>query len=65
MNTPPTPQTLFDRIWARHAVLEREDGQTLLYIDRHLVQDGSAPAFAMLRASGRAPRVPERAFASP
>ncbi|MBU6189490.1 MAG: 3-isopropylmalate dehydratase large subunit [Betaproteobacteria bacterium] len=65
MNTPTTPQTLFDRIWARHAVLEREDGQTLLYIDRHLVQDGSAPAFAMLRESGRAPRVPERAFASP
>jgi 3-isopropylmalate/(R)-2-methylmalate dehydratase large subunit len=65
MPTPHTPRTLFDRIWTHHAVLEREDGQTLLYIDRHLVQDVSAPAFAMLRARGLSPRVPERTFASP
>ncbi|MFM7567081.1 MAG: 3-isopropylmalate dehydratase large subunit [Betaproteobacteria bacterium] len=65
MQPSQSPQTLFERIWARHAVVERDDGQTLLYIDRHLVQDASAPAFEMLRQSGRAPRVPERAFASP
>ena len=61
----PGPQTLFDKIWRRHAVLERDDGQTLLYVDRHLLQDGSAPAFAMLRQRGLAPRMPARAFATP
>ncbi|UPY38917.1 3-isopropylmalate dehydratase large subunit [Sediminicoccus sp. KRV36] len=59
------PRTMFDKIWARHRVLEREDGQTLLYVDRHLVHDGSAPAFEMLRARGIAPRSPERIFATP
>ncbi|ANN77742.1 3-isopropylmalate dehydratase large subunit [Bordetella flabilis] len=31
--------TLFDKIWRQHVVLERDDGQTLLYIDRHYVGD--------------------------
>lgn len=60
-----TPTTLFEKIWRRHVVHERDDGRTLLYVDRHLLQDGSAPAFAMLRARGIAPRVPPRAFATP
>jgi len=60
-----SPTTLFDKIWRRHVVHERADGRTLLYVDRHLVQDGSAPAFAMLRERGIAPRVPARAFATP
>ena len=59
------PGTLFDKIWDRHVVHEREDGRTLLYVDRHLLQDGSAPAFAMLRQRGLVPRVPARAFATP
>jgi 3-isopropylmalate/(R)-2-methylmalate dehydratase large subunit len=58
-------QTLFDKVWRRHVVQERDDGRTLLYVDRHLLQDGSAPAFAMLRRRGLAPRAPERAFATP
>ena len=65
MNQPAGAQTLFAKIWGRHAVLQRPDGQTLLYVDRHLVQDGSAPAFAMLRQRGLAPRVPARTFATP
>ena len=60
-----TPATLFDRIWEAHVVTRRDDGQCLLYVDRHLVQDGSAPAFAMLRRRGLAVRRPERAFATP
>jgi 3-isopropylmalate/(R)-2-methylmalate dehydratase large subunit len=55
---------MFDKVWHAHAVLTRDDGQTLLYVDRHLLQDGSAPAFAMLRERGLKPRVPERAFAT-
>ncbi len=55
--------TLLDKIWAQHRVLEREDGQTLLYVDRHYLQEGSAAAFEMLRQRGLAPRVPTRALA--
>ena len=53
------------RSGSRHVVHARDDGRTLLYVDRHLLQDGSAPAFAMLRQRGLAPRAPERAFATP
>src|SRR6201996_1442059 len=59
------PQTLFEKIWRQHAIVEREDGQTLLYVDSHFLQDGSAPAFEMLRQRGLKPRVPQRAFATP
>jgi 3-isopropylmalate/(R)-2-methylmalate dehydratase large subunit len=65
MTTPDTPRTMFEKIWDRHRVLEREDGQTLLYIDRHLLHDGTAPAFEMLRAKGVKVRAPERVFATP
>ena len=61
----PAPRTLFDRIWRRHVVHARDDGRSLLYVDCHLLQDGSAPAFAMLRQRGLEPRVPQRAFATP
>jgi 3-isopropylmalate/(R)-2-methylmalate dehydratase large subunit len=59
------PRTLLEKIWVRHRILEREDGQSLLYVDRHLLQDGSAPAFEMLRQRGLAPRAPHRAFGTP
>jgi len=59
------PRTLFEKIWRRHQILERPDGQSLLYVDRHFLQDGSAPAFQMLRARGLRPRTPSRAFATP
>ncbi|UYO95050.1 3-isopropylmalate dehydratase large subunit [Pollutimonas sp. M17] len=65
MQTTPPPRSLFEKIWARHEILRREDGQSLLYVDRHLVQDGSAPAFEMLRQQGLPLRAPQRAFATP
>jgi 3-isopropylmalate/(R)-2-methylmalate dehydratase large subunit len=65
MSSASAPRTLFDRIWSRHQVLQRDDGASLLYVDRHLVQDGSAPAFAMLRQRGLAVRSPQRSFATP
>lgn len=47
-------QTLYDKIWDAHAVRE-EDGQTLLYIDRHLIHEvTSAQAFEGLALAGRA-----------
>jgi 3-isopropylmalate/(R)-2-methylmalate dehydratase large subunit len=59
------PQTLFEKIWSRHRVLERPDGQTLLYVDCHLVHDGSAPAFQKLRQQNLSVRAPNRTFATP
>jgi 3-isopropylmalate/(R)-2-methylmalate dehydratase large subunit len=59
------PRTMLEKIWARHRILEREDGQVLLFVDRHLVHDGTAPAFATLRQRGLRPRAPDRIFATP
>ncbi|WP_426958987.1 3-isopropylmalate dehydratase large subunit [Muricoccus radiodurans] len=59
------PRTLFEKIWDRHRILEREDGQVLLFVDRHLIHDGTAPAFVTLRQRGIAPRAPDRIFATP
>ena len=65
MSIGNTPRTLFDKIWSAHVVMRRDDGQDLLYVDRHLVQDGSAPAFEMLRQRGLTVRSPSRTFATP
>ena len=59
------PTTLFDKIWASHAILVRPDGATLLHIDRHLVHDGSGNAFRMLKEKGLTVRRPDRTFATP
>jgi 3-isopropylmalate/(R)-2-methylmalate dehydratase large subunit len=54
------PQTLFDKIWARHEVA---DG--LLYIDLHLVHEVTSPqAFESLRLAGRRLRRPDRTLAT-
>jgi 3-isopropylmalate/(R)-2-methylmalate dehydratase large subunit len=57
--------TLFDKIWDRHELMDLDDGQVLLYVDRHLCHDGSFVAFANLRESGRRPRRPQQIFATP
>ena len=59
------PCTMLEKIWARHRILEREDGQVLLFVDRHLLHDGTAPAFAAMRQRGLRPRAPDRIFATP
>jgi 3-isopropylmalate/(R)-2-methylmalate dehydratase large subunit len=60
-----TAQTMFEKIWQRHVVVDRDDGYTLLYIDRHLMHDGSAAGFARLRERGLKLRRPDRGFATP
>ena len=42
------PRTLFEKIWERHRIVERPDGQSLLYVDRHFVHEGSRRAFEIL-----------------
>ena len=65
MDSRSSPRTRFEKIWSRHQIIGDADGQSLLYVDRHLLQDGSAPAFEMLRQRGLKARSPERAFATP
>ena len=50
---------MFDKVWARHVVGDRPGGQALLYVDRHLVHEGSFHAFEMLRRAGRRVRRPD------
>ncbi len=59
----PRPTTMLDKIWERHVVTARDDGETLLYVDRHFVHDGSFHAFENLRRAGRAVRRPAQTFA--
>lgn len=47
-------RTLFDKLWQAHAIVTREDGATLLWVDRHYVHEGSHHAFAKLAARGLA-----------
>jgi 3-isopropylmalate/(R)-2-methylmalate dehydratase large subunit len=58
-------RTLYEKVWDAHAVATGPGGRTLLYIDRHLLHDGSFHAFAALKASGRKIRRPDAAFATP
>ena len=57
-------KTLFDKIWEQHVVDERQDGSSLIYIDRHLVHEVTSPqAFEGLRISNRALRRPDLTLA--
>jgi 3-isopropylmalate/(R)-2-methylmalate dehydratase large subunit len=47
-----SPQTLVDKLWAAHEILRREDGESLLWIDRHYVHEGSFHAFGKLAERG-------------
>lgn len=54
------PKTLYEKVWDEHAVSQTESGETLLYIDRHLVNEVTSPqAFEGLRTAGRRVRRPE------
>ncbi|MDJ0270153.1 MAG: 3-isopropylmalate dehydratase large subunit [Aigarchaeota archaeon] len=57
-------KTIFEKIWDAHALAEREDGQTLLFVDRHITHEVTSPvAFDGLRAAGRRVRRPDLTFA--
>jgi len=58
------PRTLFGKIWDRHVVARRA-GQCLLYVDRHIVHDGSFHAFANLARRGARVRRPSMTFGTP
>jgi 3-isopropylmalate/(R)-2-methylmalate dehydratase large subunit len=57
-----TAQTMFDKIWGRHAILA-EEGESLLYIDRALIHEGSSHAFDAIGEQKRTVFRPRQIFA--
>jgi 3-isopropylmalate/(R)-2-methylmalate dehydratase large subunit len=59
-----TQKTLYEKIWDSHLVHQKPDQPAIIYIDRHLVHEGTSPqAFAGLKAEGRKVRRPDLSFA--
>ncbi len=59
------PETLFHKVWNRHAVRTLASGQTQLFVGLHLVHEVTSPqAFDMLRQHGWRVAFPERTFAT-
>jgi 3-isopropylmalate/(R)-2-methylmalate dehydratase large subunit len=56
------PQTLIDKLWAAHEIVRREDGDALLWVDRHYVHEGSFHAFSRLAERGAAVAEPGLTF---
>jgi 3-isopropylmalate/(R)-2-methylmalate dehydratase large subunit len=56
------PRTLVDKLWAAHKIVVREDGETLLWVDRHYVHEGSFHAFSRLAEQGAPVAEPELTF---
>jgi 3-isopropylmalate/(R)-2-methylmalate dehydratase large subunit len=57
-------KTLYDKIWDAHVVGEDTNGETILYIDLHLIHEVTTPqAFAGLKAAHRPVRRPDRTLA--
>ena len=58
------PQTMFEKIWARHVIVTRGENEALLHVDRNFVHEGSFHAFGALAAEGRKVRKPRQTFAT-
>jgi 3-isopropylmalate/(R)-2-methylmalate dehydratase large subunit len=56
------PLTLFDRLWQSHVITMREDGEALLWVDRHFVHEGSHHAFRQIASKGRTVAEPALTF---
>ena len=54
--------TLFEKIWTNHVVTDRDD-ESLIYVDRVLLQENSFHAFDKIRRELRSVRNPAQAFA--
>src|ERR1700741_513654 len=57
------PQTIIDKLWDAHEILRRDDGESLLWVDRHYVHEGSFQAFNMLAKRGATVAEPGLTFA--
>jgi 3-isopropylmalate/(R)-2-methylmalate dehydratase large subunit len=58
------PRTLYEKIWDSHLVHAEPGKPSLIYIDRHLIHEGTSPqAFASLKSESRRVRRPDLTFA--
>ncbi|GAA5706157.1 isopropylmalate isomerase [Streptomyces avermitilis] len=59
-----TPKTIIEKVWEEHTVQQKPGEPDLLYIDLHLIHEGSSPqAFDGLRLAGRKVRRPDLTLA--
>jgi len=59
-----TGKTLYDKIWDSHVVANDPNGETMLYVDLHLIHEVTSPqAFAGLRTAKRKVRRPDLTLA--
>jgi len=64
--TEQKPKTLYDKLWQSHIVDQQDDGNCLIYIDRHIIHEVTSPqAFEGLRSAGRAVAQPGAMLAVP
>jgi 3-isopropylmalate/(R)-2-methylmalate dehydratase large subunit len=62
---PKSQETLFDKVWNSHVVLQEPDSPAVLYIDVHLIHEVTSPqAFTGLRTRGLKVRRPDKTFAT-
>jgi len=60
-----TKKNLFQKVWDAHCVGLLENGQSQLFVGRHLIHEVTSPqAFGMLRERNLPVRYPERTFAT-
>jgi 3-isopropylmalate/(R)-2-methylmalate dehydratase large subunit len=55
-------QTLIDKLWSMHEIVLRDDGASLLWVDRHYVHEGSFHAFSQIKVRGRSVAEPGLTF---
>ena len=55
-------RTIIDKIWDAHVIATREDGDCLLWVDRHLVHEGSHHGFAQVKQRGASVARPDLTF---
>ncbi len=59
-------KTLYDKLWDSHEVKRRDDGSSLIYIDRHIIHEVTSPqAFEGLRLAERKPWRVDSIIATP
>jgi 3-isopropylmalate/(R)-2-methylmalate dehydratase large subunit len=64
MSPKTFPKTLYDKIWDAHVVSTDANGESILYVDLHLIHEVTTPqAFAGLKAAHRGVRRPDRTLA--
>lgn len=58
-------KTIFDKIWDAHVIHQEDDGQCVMYIDRHLIHEVTSPqAFNQMRIKGKTVLRPKQVLAT-